>query len=133
MAMKKTDKPLRPSGPTKPISSDIFKKPKPIIKVKPKGAITKPAVKNPSAPKPVGSGAKSSVKVMTKSEIAIKKGQAKGVNTGSKPAPKKLNKVSTQDKMMERMQSMRGRRPRGGAGGMGGGGLFNGRGLGQTR
>lgn len=30
-------KPLRPSGPTKPISSDIFKKPKPIIKVKPRG------------------------------------------------------------------------------------------------
>ena len=27
------EKPLRPSGPTKPISSDIFKKPKPVIKI----------------------------------------------------------------------------------------------------
>ena len=133
MAMNKKDKPLRPSGPTKPISSDIYKKPKPIIKVKPKGAITKPAVKNPSAPKPVGSGAKSSVKVMTKTESMLKKGQGKSSNTAGKPAPKKYKKVGEIDKMIENMQSFRGRTPRGGAGGMGGGGLFNGRGLGQTR
>jgi hypothetical protein len=67
--------------------------------------MSKSVARNPDAPKPVGSG--TSVKVMTKSETAIKKGQAKGVNTGSKPAPKKLKKVSTQDKMIERMQLMK--------------------------
>ena len=122
MAMNRKPKPLKPSGPTKPFSSDSFKKPKPVVKVQPKTALTKSAVKNPSAPKPVGSGAKGSVKVVSKTEIAIKKGQAKGVNTGSKPAPKKLKKVSTTDKMIQKMQSMRGR------GGMrGGGNMFGNR------
>jgi len=110
---------------------------KPVVKVQPKGAITKPAVKNPSAPKPVGSGAKGSVKVMTKSEVMMKKGAGKGTNTNAdknKPpagrnrnllSEEKYKRRSTTDKMIDKMQSMRGRSGMRGGGNIGsaGGGL----------
>ena len=37
MKQQNKQKPLRQSGPTNPLSSDIFKKPKPVIKVGPRG------------------------------------------------------------------------------------------------
>jgi len=127
MAMNRKPKPLRPDTTGTKAEVRGRMSTKPTVKVVPKKPLTKPVVKNPSAPKPVGSGAKSSVKVMTKTESMLKKGQGKSSNTAGKPAPKKYKKVGEIDKMIEKTQSFRGRTPRGGMGGMrggGGGGLF---------
>ena len=57
------------------------KKPTVVRKItKVKKPMTKPAVKNPSAPRGTGSG--TSVKVITPSETFMKKGKAKGMNSG---------------------------------------------------
>jgi hypothetical protein len=65
------------------------KKAKSVVKVQPKGAVKKSAVKNPSAPKPAGSG--TSVKVITKSETAMKKGTAGRNRSGIKSGGTELD------------------------------------------
>jgi len=116
MAMNKKDKPLRPNPLKATLRGSNGMAPLP-VKVVPKKPLTKPVVKNPSAPKGTGSGAaKGSVKVMTKTESMLKKGKDKTSNTGSKPAPKTLKKVSEIDKMINNTQGFRGRSPRGGGG-----------------
>ena len=92
MAMKKTDKPTPGApqrkyntvGPSRtPSKTPVGRRPtKPVVKVQPKGAIKKSAVKNPKAPKATGSG--TSVKVITKSETAMKKGTAGRNRSGGK-------------------------------------------------
>jgi hypothetical protein len=106
MAMRKTDKPTPGTGapqrkyntvgPSKtPSKTPVGRRPtKPVVKVQPKGAVKKSAVRNPSAPKPVGSG--TSITVLNKGESAMKRGQA-GRNRSGKPMPSKSsykNKLS---------------------------------------
>jgi hypothetical protein len=85
MAMNKKPKPLRPSGPTKRVTKYTIGTPeKPVVKVQPKKPLTKPTVKNPSAPSasgPRGGG----VRVITKSETAMKKSKARVAKTGTLP------------------------------------------------
>jgi hypothetical protein len=86
MAMNKKPKPLRPSGPTKPVTKYTIGTPKkPVVKIT---KVTKPfkkaTVKNPSAPSasgPRGGG----VRVITKSETAMKKSKASVAKTGTLP------------------------------------------------
>jgi len=149
MAMRKTDKPTPGTGAPQrkyntvgpartPSKTPLGRRPtKPVVKVQPKGAVKKSVVKNPSAPKPVGSGAKDSVKVMTKTESMLKKGNVKPDKSNAKNATppgrnrsmtsqEKYKRPGTQQKMIDNMQGFRGRSPRGARGGMGGGGLFGG-------
>ena len=161
MAMRKTDKPTPGTGapqrkyntvgPSKtPSKTPVGRRPtKPVVKVQPKGAIKKSAVKNPKAPKAIGSG--TSVKVITKSETAMKKGTAgrnrsggtaggtekdyrrgmyitgpgkstkyvTGKDNSLKGVALTYNELKEQDKKMKSTQSK-------GRGGMGGGGLVGG-------
>lgn len=106
MAMRKTDKPTPGTGAPQrkyntvgpartPSKTPVGRRPtKPVVKVQPKGAVKKSAVRNPSAPKPVGSG--TSITVLNKGESAMKRGQA-GRNRSGKPMPSKSsykNKLS---------------------------------------
>jgi hypothetical protein len=88
MAMKKTDKPTPGTGAPQrkyntvgpartPSKTPVGRRPtKPVVKVQPKGAVKKSAVRNPSAPKPVGSG--TSVTLLNKGESAMKRAKAAG-------------------------------------------------------
>lgn len=87
MAMNKKPKPLRPdkSGTKAEVRGAMSTKP--TIKVKPKGVLRKSTVKNPSAPTaagPRGGG----VRVLTKSESALKKDKARSARTGTLPMTK---------------------------------------------
>jgi hypothetical protein len=58
------------------------KKPRPVVQItKVKKPMRKSVVRNPNAPKATGSG--TTVKPITKSETFMKKGKAKGMNSGS--------------------------------------------------
>jgi hypothetical protein len=88
--MRKTDKPTPGTGAPQrkyntvgpartPSKTPVGRRPtKPVVKVQPKGVLKKSAVRNPSAPKPVGSGTK--VTLLTKSESAMKRDKAAGRN-----------------------------------------------------
>jgi hypothetical protein len=85
MAMNKKPKPLRPSGPTKRVTKYTIGTPeKPVVKVQPKKPLTKPTVKNPSAPSASGPRG-GAVRVITKSETAMKKSKASVAKTGTLP------------------------------------------------
>ena len=84
MAMKRKDKPLRPD-PSR-IGADVrgSLSTKKTIMVRPKGRLSKSVVRNPSAPTaagPRGGG----VRVLTKSESALKKDKARVARTGQLP------------------------------------------------
>jgi hypothetical protein len=122
MAMNKKPKPLRPSGPTKPVTKYTIGVPKkPVVKIT---KVTKPlkkaTVKNPSAPSassPRGGG----VRVITKSETFMKKDKARSTKMGTLPltktvtdsmktAGKKSYKPSTgNQKLIEGTQTIRGK------------------------
>jgi len=83
MAMNRKPKPLRPSGPTKPVTKYTIGTPKkPVVKItKVTRPLKKAAVKNPSAPSasaPRGGG----VRVITKSETFMKKDKARRDRSG---------------------------------------------------
>ena len=81
--MKKKDKPLRPN-PLKAQLRGESGSARPVVKVVPKKPLTKSAVRNPSAPSaagPRGSG----VRVITKTESAMKKDKARVAKTGTLP------------------------------------------------
>ena len=97
MAMNKKPKPLRPN-PLKATLRGESASAKPVVKVKPKGVLRKSTVKNPTAPKGTGSGAASgSVRVLTKSESALKKGNPQSNKSdGKRPTPPGRNRSMTQ-------------------------------------
>jgi hypothetical protein len=120
--MKRKPKPLRPSGPTKPVTKYTIGTPKkPVVKItKVTRPLKKATVKNPSAPSasgPSGGG----VRVITKSETAMKKSKASTAKTGTLPitrtvtdsmktAGKKSYKPSTgNQKLIENTQTIRGK------------------------
>lgn len=85
MAMNKKPKPLRPN-PLKATLRGESASAKPVVKVKPKGVLRKSTVKNPNAR--TGSGAASgSVRVLTKSESALKKGNPQSNKSDGKRTP----------------------------------------------
>jgi hypothetical protein len=129
MAMNRKPEPLRPNPLKATLRGESSTKP--VVKVQLKKSPSKPVVKNPSAPKPVGSGAKGSVKVMTKTESMLKKGNVKPDKSNAKNATppgrnrgmtsqEKYKRPGTQQKMIDNMQGFRGRSPRGGFGMSGG-------------
>jgi len=102
MAMKKKDKPLRPNplkGQLRGESST-----KRVIKVVPKKPLTKPTLKNLTAPRGTGSGASAgSVKVLTKAENFMKKEKAAGRNPNKSdgkrtPLPGRNRSMTEQEK-----------------------------------
>ena len=106
MAMKKKDKPLRPD-PSR-IGADVrgTLSTKKTIMVRPKGRLSKSVVRNPSAPKGTGSGASSgSVRVMTKSESALKTGKA-GSNRSSTPMSKDYKPSRGNQRLIESTQQI---------------------------
>lgn len=121
MAIKKTDKPTPGTGAPQrkyntvgpartPSKTPLGRRPtKAVVKVQPKGTITKAAVKNPSAPKPVGSGAKSSVTILTKTESSLKKGKGKGMNSGAgknATPPGRNRSMTPQEKYKTRLSEL---------------------------
>ena len=94
MAIKKSTptppRPPRTSGPGSVPSRTPSKTPtgrrptKAVVKVQPKGVLKKSAVRNPSAPKPVGSG--TSVTLLNKGESAMKRAKAAGRDRSGNPA-----------------------------------------------
>lgn len=106
MAMKRKPKPLRPDTTGTKAEVRGMLSTKPTVKVKPKGVLKKSAVKNPSAPKPVGSGASAgSVRVMTRSESGLKAGKA-GSNRSSTPMNKNYKPSRGNQKLIESTQSV---------------------------
>ena len=105
MAIKKSTptpppRPPRTSGsgpvPSKTVSRTPTgkRKPRPVVMVKPKGPLTKPTLKNLTAPKGTGSGAgPGSVKVLKKAESFMKKEKAAGRNPN-----KSMNKSKSPNK-----------------------------------
>lgn len=92
MAMNKKPKPIRPE--TFGVKAQVRGKlsTKPLVKVKPKGPLKKSAVRNPDAPKSMGAAApRGAVRVITKSETAMKKDKARSARTGTLP----LNRTVT--------------------------------------
>ena len=95
--MKKKDKPLRPD-PSR-IGADVRGRlsTKKTIMVSPKGRLTKPVVRNPSAPTaagPRGGG----VRVITKTESAIRKDKARVAKTGQLPITRTITDSSKSGK-----------------------------------
>ena len=125
MAMNKKPKPLRPDATGTKAEVRGRMSTKPTVKVKPKAPLTKSVVRNPSAPTAAGprSGL---VRVITKSETAMKKDKARRDRTGvGRPQnASAFKKSSAQDKMpparrtetqrlIDGTQSFRGRQPKG--------------------
>ena len=103
--MRKTDKPTPPkpprtsgSGPVAsrtPSKTPTGRRPtKPVVKVQPKGALKKSAVRNPSAPKPAGSG--TSITLLNKAESTMKRDKAAGRNRSGQS----MNKSKSPNKSM---------------------------------
>jgi len=84
MAMKKKDKPLRPdpSGIKAEVRGRLSTRK--TIMVRPKGRLSKSVVRNPSAPTAAGPRS-GSVRVITKTESAIKRDKARVARTGQLP------------------------------------------------
>jgi hypothetical protein len=127
--MRKTDKPTPGTGAPQrkyntvgpartPSKTPTGRKPtKPVVKVQPKGAVKKSAVKNPSAPKPVGSG--TSVTLLNKAESFMKRQKAAGRNrsgqsmNGKSPTPTKNYRTSLSGSLSKIDQSVKGTADRG--------------------
>ena len=107
MAMRKTvgpppplPKPSRPGGPSAATSGRTpsrvptgKRKPNPVVKVQPKKPLTKGVVRNPKAPKPVGSG--TSVTLLQKGESGMKRGKAGRNRSGGSMSSKNTTKNYT--------------------------------------
>lgn len=103
--MNKKPKPLRPN-PLKATLRGESASAKPVVKVKPKGVLRKSTVKNPTAPKGIGSGASAgSVRVMTRSETGMKTGRA-GSNRSSTPMNKTYKPSTGNQKLIENTQAI---------------------------
>ena len=99
MAMNRKPKPLRPNPLKATLKGESSTKP--VVKVQLKKSPSKPAVKNPNAPKGTGSGATSGlVRVLTKSETAMKKGKVKPDKSNAKNAtpPGRNRSMTPQEK-----------------------------------
>jgi hypothetical protein len=126
MAMKKST----PKPPTPPRMSGTGVSPsrtpskiptgrrptKPVVKVQPKGAVKKSAVRNPSAPKPVGSG--TSVTLLNKAESVMKRDKAAGRNRSGQSmnkskSPNKSYKTKFSDSLTNTEQRVKGTPDRG--------------------
>jgi hypothetical protein len=129
MAMRKTDKPTPGTGapqrkyntvgPSRTPSKTPTgrKATKPVVKVKPKGVLRKSVVRNPKAPKPVGSG--TSVTLLNKAESFMKREKAAGRNrsggsmNGKSTTPTKNYRTSLSGSVAKADQRVKGTADRG--------------------
>lgn len=105
MAIKKSTptppRPPRTSGPGTVPSRTPSKTPtgrrptKAVVKVRPKGVLKKSVVRNPDAPKPVGSG--TSITILSKGESGMKRGQAGRNRSGQSMSGKSSYKTKLSD------------------------------------
>jgi len=99
MAMNRKPKPLRPNPLKATLRGESSTKP--VVKVQLKKSPSKPAVKNPNAPRGTGSGASAgSVKILTKTESALKKGKGQSNKSDEKrtPPPGRNRNMTQQEK-----------------------------------